>query len=210
MKHRILGTAGHIDHGKSSLVHALTGQRTDRLPEEQRRGITIDLGFASLRAEDVHIGIVDVPGHEGLIRTMVAGASGMDFVMLVIAADEGIMPQTREHLAICDFLGIHHGLIVLSKVDLVDPDWLELVRTEIHSELQHSPLQHAPLLEVSSTTGQGIGPLREAIFASLANSPISHTNNLQGSRLTAHLNYAASDLSSQAHFTAKICKSAIP
>ncbi|MCB9640347.1 MAG: selenocysteine-specific translation elongation factor [Myxococcales bacterium] len=165
MIHRILGTAGHIDHGKSRLVYALSGHDPDRLPEEKRRGITIDLGFASLQTHDVQVGLVDVPGHEGLIRTMVAGASGMDFVMLVIAADEGIMPQTREHLAICRFLGIRQGIIVLSKCDLVDPEWLELIRADILQELQGTPFKDAPVFEVSAQTGQGIPELQEAIFS---------------------------------------------
>src|SRR5690349_16165051 len=121
----ILGTAGHIDHGKTTLVRALTGVDTDRLPEEKRRGITIDLGFAPLQLEGVGtIGIVDVPGHEGFVRTMVAGATGIDMAMLVIAADEGVMPQTREHLAILSLLGVEAGAVALTKSDLVDADWL--------------------------------------------------------------------------------------
>src|ERR1039457_5674857 len=125
MKHLILGTAGHIDHGKNSLVKALTGIDTDRLPEEKARGITIELGFAPLYLPgEVEIGIVDVPGHERFVRTMVAGIGGIDLVMLVIAADEGVMPQTREHLEICQLLGVRHGMVALTKIDMVDHDWL--------------------------------------------------------------------------------------
>src|SRR5664279_1240046 len=128
MKHLILGTAGHIDHGKTSLVKALTGIDTDRLKEEKARGITIELGFTHLELSGgIRFGIVDVPGHERFVRTMVAGVGGMDLVLLVIAADEGIMPQTREHLEICGLLGVKKGLVALTKCDLVDPDWLELV-----------------------------------------------------------------------------------
>ena len=122
----VLGTAGHIDHGKTALVRALTGVDTDRLPEEKARGITIDLGFAPLDLPDgVRLSVVDVPGHEGLVRTMVAGATGIDLLLLVVAADEGVMPQTREHLAILDLLGVSKGLVVMTKKDLVDQDWLD-------------------------------------------------------------------------------------
>jgi len=125
MKHIILGTAGHVDHGKTSLIKSLTGVDTDRLKEEKERGITIELGFASLALPGgLQLGIVDVPGHERFIRNMVSGASGIDMVMMVIAADEGVMPQTKEHLQICSFLGIKKGLVVISKTDMVDPDWL--------------------------------------------------------------------------------------
>src|SRR5580704_950188 len=128
----ILGTAGHIDHGKTALVKALTGVDTDRLPEEQRRGITIELGFAPLLVEGVGmVGVVDVPGHEAFVRTMLAGASGIDLALVVVAADEGVMPQTREHLAILSLLGIRAGVVALTKVDLVDADWLELVREDV-------------------------------------------------------------------------------
>ena len=122
----VLGTAGHIDHGKTSLVRALTGVETDRLPEEQTRGITIELGFAPLVIEGAQLSVVDVPGHEKLVRTMVSGASGIDLVLLVVAADEGVMPQTREHIAICELLGIHHAVVALTKCDLVEKDLAEL------------------------------------------------------------------------------------
>src|SRR5262249_7565245 len=127
----IVGTAGHIDHGKTQLVKALTGTDTDRLPEEKQRGITIDLGFAELKLDDVHIGFVDVPGHERFVKNMLAGASGMDLVLLVIAADEGVMPQTREHFDICRLLRVEKGIVAITKSDLVDRELLDLVRLEI-------------------------------------------------------------------------------
>ena len=127
MKQIILGTAGHIDHGKTSLIKAMTGIDTDRLKEEKERGITIELGFASLDLPSgQHLGIVDVPGHEKFVKNMVAGATGIDIVVMVIAADEGVMPQTREHMEICTLLGVQHGLIAMTKTDLVDEEWLEL------------------------------------------------------------------------------------
>src|ERR671938_2188714 len=126
----IVGTAGHIDHGKSALVRALTGIDPDRLPEEKRRGITIDLGFADLELGDLRIGFIDVPGHERFIKNMLAGAHGIDLLALVIAADEGVMPQTREHFDICRLLGVSNGLVVITKKDLVDEELLELVRAQ--------------------------------------------------------------------------------
>ncbi|HZN05405.1 MAG TPA: GTP-binding protein, partial [Pyrinomonadaceae bacterium] len=126
----IVGTAGHIDHGKSALVRALTGTDPDRLPEEKRRGITIDLGFADLQLDNLRLGFVDVPGHERFIKNMLAGAHGIDVLALVIAADEGVMPQTREHFDICRLLGVRNGLVVITKSDLVEPDMLSLVETE--------------------------------------------------------------------------------
>src|ERR671925_982726 len=130
MKSIIVGTAGHIDHGKSALVQALTGKDPDRLPEEKKRGITIDIGFADLDLGDVRIGFVDVPGHERFVKNMLAGAHGIDLVALVIAADESVMPQTREHFEICRSLGVRSGLVVLTKADAVDEELLELVRAE--------------------------------------------------------------------------------
>jgi selenocysteine-specific elongation factor len=160
MKHLILGTAGHIDHGKTALVKALTGIDTDRLPEEKSRGITIELGFANLELPGgICFGIVDVPGHERFIRTMVAGVGGMDLVMLVIAADEGIMPQTREHLEICQLLGVKKGLVALTKCDLVDNDLLGLETEEIQNYLAGSFLAKAPIIPVSSRTGTGLAKL---------------------------------------------------
>ena len=161
MKHLILGTAGHIDHGKTSLVRALTGIDTDRLPEEKKRGITIELGFAHLELPGgIQFGIVDVPGHERFVRTMVAGVGGMDLVMLVIAADEGVMPQTREHLEICQLLGVRRGLVALTKSDMVDPEWLGLVAEEVRDYLVGSFLEGAPVVPVSSRTGAGLDELR--------------------------------------------------
>src|SRR5512135_1020022 len=164
MKHLILGTAGHIDHGKTSLVKALTGIDTDRLKEEKERGITIELGFAHLELPGgIILGIVDVPGHERFVRTMVAGVGGMDMVMLVIAADEGIMPQTREHLEICRLLGVKRGLVALTKCDMVDTDWRELVAEEIREYLTGSFLEGAPIVPVSSRTLEGIEELKKAL-----------------------------------------------
>jgi selenocysteine-specific elongation factor len=164
MRYVIMGTAGHIDHGKSALVKALTGVDPDRLKEEKERGITIDLGFADLAYEgDLTIGIVDVPGHERLVRNMLAGAGGIDFVLMVIAADEGIMPQSREHLAICDLLKIKSGLVAITKSDLVEPDWLELVESEVRDFVKGTFLEGAKIIPVSSVTGQNLERLREAI-----------------------------------------------
>ena len=152
----ILGTAGHIDHGKTSLIKALTGIDTDRLKEEKVRGITIELGFASLTLPSgQRIGIVDVPGHERFVRHMLAGATGMDLVALIIAADEGVMPQTREHLEICQLLKIKRGLVVLTKVDLVEEEWLELVEEDVHTFLTDTFLDGAPIIRFSALTGQG-------------------------------------------------------
>jgi selenocysteine-specific elongation factor len=157
LKQIILGTAGHIDHGKTSLIKAVTGINTDRLKEEQLRGITIELGFASLDLPSgQRLGIVDVPGHEKFVKNMVAGATGIDIVALVIAADEGIMPQTREHMEICSLLDIKYGLVVLTKVDLVDQEWLALVKEEIKEFVTHTFLENAPVIAVSSTTGEGL------------------------------------------------------
>jgi selenocysteine-specific elongation factor len=164
MKHLILGTAGHIDHGKTSLVKALTGIDTDRLKEEKERGITIELGFAHLELPgDVQFGIVDVPGHERFVRSMVAGVGGMDLVMLVIAADEGVMPQTREHLEICQLLGVKHGLVALTKCDMVDEEWLHLVVEEVRDYLVGSFLEEAPIIPVSSKTAAGLEELKTAL-----------------------------------------------
>jgi selenocysteine-specific elongation factor len=165
-KHVIVGTAGHIDHGKTALVKALTGIDTDRLKEEKERGISIELGFANLDLPDgVSMGIVDVPGHERFVKTMLAGVGGIDLVILVIAADEGVMPQTREHLHICDLLRIKRGLVALTKVDLVEPDWLEMVRAEVEGFLVGTFLEGAPVIPVSSVTGQGLSALRDALRA---------------------------------------------
>ncbi len=160
MKYIILGTAGHIDHGKSSLVKALTGTDPDRLKEEKERGITLDLGFASLDLPSGNrLGIVDVPGHEGLIKNMLAGVGGIDIVMLVIAADEGIMPQTREHLAICDLLHVKKGIIALTKMDLVEKDWLALVQDEVRAFVKGAFLEKSPIVPISSKTGENLTAL---------------------------------------------------
>jgi selenocysteine-specific elongation factor len=163
-KHIIVGTAGHIDHGKSSLIKALTGTDPDRLEEEKRRGITIDLGFAFLDLGDVRIGFVDVPGHERFVRNMLAGVGGIDVVLLVIAADEGIKPQTREHFDICRLLGIPCGIVVITKSDLVDADVLGLVRLEIEDFARSSFLDSAPIVSVSSRTGSGLEALKENLL----------------------------------------------
>lgn len=164
MKHIIIGTAGHIDHGKTTLIKALTGRNTDRWEEEQRRGITIDLGFTYFDLKNGNrVGIIDVPGHEKFINNMVAGVVGMDLVMLVIAADEGIMPQTREHMDILGILGIKKSIIVLNKCDLVDEEWLELVEDDIQGELEGTFLEGAPVVHVSAATGQGIDELVDVI-----------------------------------------------
>jgi selenocysteine-specific elongation factor len=160
----IIGTAGHIDHGKTALVQALTGVDTDRLPEEKRRGITIELGFAPLELEGVGtVGIVDVPGHEAFVRTMLAGATGIDLAMLVVAADEGAMPQTREHLAILDLLGVSGGIVVLTKRDLVDDEWLELVTEDVRSLLRGSALETAEIVSASAQRGEGLDEVRAAL-----------------------------------------------
>jgi selenocysteine-specific elongation factor len=156
----ILGTAGHIDHGKTALVRALTGIDTDRLKEEKERGITIELGFALLSLPSGRqMGVVDVPGHERFVKNMVAGAMGMDLVLLVVAADEGIMPQTTEHMEICRLLGIRKGLVVLTKKDLVEQEWLEMVIDDVNDFVSGTFLEDAPVLAVSSVTGEGLDEL---------------------------------------------------
>ncbi|HEV8310076.1 MAG TPA: selenocysteine-specific translation elongation factor [Methylomirabilota bacterium] len=167
MRHVVVGTAGHIDHGKSTLVRALTGIDPDRLKEEKERGITIDIGFAHLDlqhgGEGLTLGIVDVPGHERFVKNMLAGVGGIDLVMLVIAADEGVMPQTREHLAICQLLRVRSGLVVLTKADMAEPDWLELVREDTRAFLRGTFLEGQPIVPVSAKTGQGLDVLRDAL-----------------------------------------------
>jgi len=177
----IMGTAGHIDHGKTTLVKALTGIDCDRLAEEKKRGITIELGFAFMDLPPAkggkggarRLGVVDVPGHERFVKNMVAGAAGIDFVMLVIAADEGIMPQTREHLEICSLLGITTGVVALTKVDMVEPDWLDMVKEEVAAYLTGSFLEGAPIVPVSAHTGQGLDALK-AELAQLADAYEPH------------------------------------
>jgi selenocysteine-specific elongation factor len=169
MRHLIIGTAGHIDHGKTTLVKALTGTDTDRLKEEKERGISIELGFAFLSLSDgTRAGIVDVPGHERFVKTMVAGVGGIDLVILVIAADEGIMPQTREHLHICELLQVKRGLVALTKADLVETEWLEMVQADVAEFLKGTFLAGCPIVPCSATTGQGLSGLIEAIEAQAA------------------------------------------
>lgn len=166
MTNIIVGTAGHIDHGKTALVRALTGIETDRLAEEKRRGISIDLGFAHLELPGgVRLGFVDVPGHERFVRNMLAGAGGIDLVLLVVAADESIKPQTREHFDICRLLGIRRGLVALTKIDLVDRDIVELVRMEVEDFVADSFLEGSPVVPVSAVTGEGLEALKEALAA---------------------------------------------
>jgi len=160
----VIGTAGHIDHGKTALVKALTGVDTDRWEEEKRRGITIDLGFAPLPlGDDVQASVVDVPGHEGFVRNMLAGATGIDVALLVIAADEGIMPQTEEHLAIVELLGVRRGIPVITKRDLVESEWLDLVQSEVAARLAASRVRWEPAVSVSALTGEGLDDLRSAL-----------------------------------------------
>ena len=168
----IIGTAGHIDHGKTTLVRALTGVDTDRLPEEKRRGITIELGFAPLILEGIGtVGIVDVPGHEAFIRTMVAGATGIDVALLVVAADEGVMPQTREHLAILTLLGTRAGVVALTKCDLVDEDWLSLVTADVNETLRSTALDGASIIRTSATRAAGLDELRSALGSAIRSLP---------------------------------------
>lgn len=159
----VVGTAGHIDHGKTALVRALTGIDADRLPEEKLRGITIDIGFAELALDGIHFGFVDVPGHERFVKNMLAGAAGIDLVLLVIAADEGVMPQTREHFDICRLLGIERGIIALTKADLADSETIELARLEAADLAAGSSLENAPIVELSSVDGTGLEELRSAL-----------------------------------------------
>ncbi len=164
MREIVLGTAGHVDHGKTSFVRALTGIETDRLKEEKKRGITIELGFAYLDLPCGHrLGIVDVPGHEKFVKNMVSGVSGMDLVAFIIAADEGIMPQTQEHFEICQLLGVKQGIIVITKKDMVDEEWLEMVTEEVREYCEDSFLENAPLVHVSSISGDGIDAVRDLL-----------------------------------------------
>ena len=175
----ILGTAGHIDHGKTTLVRALTGVDTDRLPEEKRRGITIELGFAPLELEGVGtVGVVDVPGHEAFVRTMLAGATGVDIALLVVAADEGVMPQTREHLSILSLLGVASGVVAVTKADLVDDDWLALVIDDLRQVLAAGPLGAAAVVPVSAQSGAGLSRLREALGEAARRVPARDTTDV--------------------------------
>ena len=161
----IVGTAGHIDHGKTTLVRALTGVDTDRLPEEKKRGISIELGYAFLDTPDGgRIGFIDVPGHERLVHTMVAGASGIDFALLLVAADDGPMPQTLEHLAVLSLLGVARGAVVITKADRAPPERVQAVCEQAAALLQGTPLQGAPVLPVSAASGAGVDALRALLF----------------------------------------------
>src|SRR4051794_20700743 len=159
----ILGTAGHIDHGKTALVKALTGVDTDRLPEEKKRGITIDIGFARLPLGDFELGVVDVPGHERFVKNMLAGATGIDLALLVVAADDSVMPQTREHLDILQLLGVRHGVVAVTKADLVDDTTREVVGLEVRELLRDTPLADTAIIQVSARTGEGLDTLRAAL-----------------------------------------------
>src|ERR671936_1394382 len=164
-----VATAGHVDHGKSTLIRALTGIDPDRLQEERERGMTIDLGFAWLRLPGgEEIGIVDVPGHQDFVRNMLAGVGGIDAVLLVVALDEGVMPQTREHLAILGVLGVERGVVALTKRDLVDDEWAALARADVAAALRETPLATAPVIAVSATTGVGLVDLMRALASVLA------------------------------------------
>ena len=179
MKQIILGTAGHIDHGKTSLIKALTGVNTDRLKEEQQRGITIELGFAALDLPSGrHLGIVDVPGHEKFVKNMVAGATGIDLVVMVIAADEGVMPQTREHMEICSLLGIQYGLVALTKADMVDEEWMELVQEDIRDFVTGTFLDGQAIIPVSSTSGEGLAEFTSALDELSGQVPERSTSSL--------------------------------
>src|SRR5262245_6394454 len=164
MRYVIAGTAGHIDHGKSALVKALTGTDPDRLKEEKARGITIDLGFAHVSIGDVTFAFVDVPGHERFVKNMLAGVGGIDLVVLVVAANESVSPQTREHFDSCRMLRVPAGLVAVTKTDLVDPETLELVRLEIGELTAGSALANAPVVPVSSRTGEGLDDIRKALL----------------------------------------------
>jgi len=174
----VLGTAGHIDHGKTALVRALTGIDTDRLPVEKARGITTELGFARLDLGDRRVAVVDVPGHERFVKSMVAGATGLDLVMLVIAADEGVMPQTREHLDICDLLGVRRGLIVLTKRDLVDDEWLAMVTTDVRAAVAGTFLEAATIVPVSTKTEVGLAELRAELARTIDALPPRETTGV--------------------------------
>ena len=179
MKHIIIGTAGHIDHGKTTLIRALTGRNTDRLKEEQDRGITIELGFTWFDLEEgLRCGIIDVPGHEKFIQQMVSGVVGMDMVLVVVAADEGIMPQTREHLDILKLLGIEKCILVLTKCDTVDPEWISMMEEDIRKELKDTILEDAPVVRVSSVTGEGIEDCKKAISAMVKALPERDTKGI--------------------------------
>ena len=187
MKSIVVGTDGHIDHGKSALVRALTGTDPDRLKEEKERGITIDLGFAHVVIGEVNVAFVDVPGHERFVKNMLAGVGGIDSVLLVVAADESIKPQTREHFAICKLLGIRTGVVAITKSDLVDGDIIDLVRLEIEELVAGSFLEKKPIVPVSSVTGAGLDDLRKAILDSVASIDDRDATTRRSSRYSTRL-----------------------
>src|SRR5919107_5300986 len=167
---RVIGTAGHVDHGKSTLIEALTGIAPDRLQEEKSRGMTIDLGFAWLRLPGgAEVSVVDVPGHERFIKNMLAGVGGIDLALLVVAGDEGVMPQTAEHVAILDLLRVRRAVVAVTKVDAVEPDWLELVVADVEEYLGRTGLAGAPIVPVSALTGQGLPELVAGLERALDN-----------------------------------------
>src|SRR5262245_22526215 len=174
----VIGTAGHIDHGKTALVKALTGVDTDRLPEEKARGITIDLGFAHASWNGVDVSFIDVPGHERFVRNMLAGIGGIDLLLLVIAADESVMPQTREHFDICRLLSISSGAVVITKADLTEPEALKAVRNDVAELVRGSFLENAPVFPVSSKTGEGIENLRSGILKLLRSIPLRESKGI--------------------------------
>ena len=164
MAHIIVGTAGHVDHGKTELTARLPGVNTDRLPAEKKRGMTIELGFVPLDLDNgLRLGLIDVPGHERFVKNMLAGAAGMDMVMLIVAADEGVMPQTVEHMNIINLLGIDKGVVVITKKDLVDEEWLGLVQEQVDELIAPTSLKDAPIVACSSVTGEGIAELRKVL-----------------------------------------------
>ena len=173
-----LGTAGHIDHGKTALVKCLTGCETDRLKEEKERGMSIELGFAPCKIGDTQVGIVDVPGHENFIKTMVAGASGMDAVILVVAADDGVMPQTREHLDILTLLGIRHGIVALTKIDRIPPEERGAVQANVAAFLRGTFLEAAPICPMSNITGEGFDGFLEALGTGRVDRAAAHRRRL--------------------------------
>ena len=179
MTHVVIGTAGHVDHGKTALVKALTGVDTDRWEEEKRRGITIDLGFAQLEFDQgTTASIVDVPGHEDFVRNMVAGATGIDIALLVVAADEGVMPQTREHLAILEFLGVASGAIAITKADLVEPDWLALVMDDVLERVEQGTTRWEPPVAVSARPGEGLEELKLSLARAARGAAVRDVDDL--------------------------------
>src|SRR6478672_6876127 len=177
MKHVIVGTAGPVDHGKTTLIRALTGTNTDRLKEEQERGMTIDIGFAALKLPDGTVaGIVDVPGHERFLKNMLAGASGVDVVLLVVAADESVMPQTVEHLDILRILDVKNGVVAMTKMDMVDKEWGDAVEQDIQEHLAGTFLANAPIIRVNSLTGKGVEALKRELLSAVSRAEVRNAS----------------------------------